>query len=308
MSRNTRLNRQVRTGWVLMFLMCLPRASLASDIEVADDSGSQVSLEKPAQRIISLAPHITETLFAAGAGSRIVGTVSYSDYPDAASRIPVMGNYDNFDIERILAAKPDLIVAWQSGNSPAQVIRLKELGLAVYLSEPRNIEDVPRDIERLGALAGTLPAAKKTADALRQRHLRLRQRHADRPSVSVFYQIWNQPLMTVNGRHLISQVISLCGGRNVFSDLTPLAPMIDVEAVLAANPEVIVAGGMNEITPAWLKDWNHYPSLLAVKSNNLFFIHPNLLQRNGPRILDGAEQMCQVLEQARAKRVSPGQS
>jgi iron complex transport system substrate-binding protein len=286
-------------------LVFLPVATSAS-VEVVDDTGSQVRLEKTAQRIVSLAPHITEILFAAGAGARIVGTVSYSDYPDAALRIPGIGSYDNVDMERLVAAKPDLIVAWQSGNSRAQLARLKELGLAIYLSEPRNIEDVPRDIERLGKLAGTPRTARKAAATFRERHARLQQRYADRPVVSVFYQIWNQPLMTINGEHLISQVIRLCGGRNVFSDLKLLASVVDIEAVIAARPEAIVAGGMNETTPAWLKDWNRYPSLPAAISGNLFFIHPNLLQRNGPRILDGAERMCQALDQARAKRKSAG--
>lgn len=300
------MERYVPTGWVLVCLTLLSGASFALSIEVVDDTGSKVRLEKPAQRIVSLAPHVTEILFAAGAGPHIVGVVSYSDYPDEALRIPGMGSYDNLDIERILAAKPDLIVAWQSGNSTAQVARLKGLGLAIYLSEPRNIEDVPRDIERLGELAGTSRTAKQTAAMFRERHARLRRRYADRPVVSVFYQIWNQPLMTVNGEHLISQVIRLCGGQNVFSDLAVLAPVTDIEAVLAVNPEAIVAGGMNEKTPAWLEDWNRYPSLLAAKSDNLFFIPPNLLQRNGPRILDGAERLCQSLEQARTKREASG--
>lgn len=304
--RNTHLERYVLTGWMLVFLMPLPGISFASGIEVVDDTGNKVRLEKPAQRIVSLAPHVTEVLFAAGAGPHIVGTVSYSDYPDEALRIPSVGSYDNLDIERILAIKPDLIVAWQSGNPSVQVARLKELGLAIYLSEPRDIEDVPRDIERLGELAGTSLTAKKVAALFRGRHARLRQHYADRPVVSVFYQIWNQPLMTVNGKHLISQVIRLCGGRNVFSGLRALAAVIDIEAVLAANPEAIVAGGMNERTPAWLEDWNRYPSLLAARNDNLFFIPPDLLQRNGPRILDGAERLCQSLEQARAQRKLSG--
>jgi iron complex transport system substrate-binding protein len=298
------LKRYALTAWVHALLMLLPVVSFASVIEVVDDTGSKVRLEKPAQRIVSLAPHITELLFAAGAGSRVVGTVSYSDYPDEALRIPGVGSYDNADMERILAAKPDLIVAWQSGNSRVQVARLKELGHVIYLSEPRNIEDVPRDIERLGELAGTPRKAKEAAAIFRERHAQLRQRYANRPVVSVFYQIWNRPLMTVNGTHLISQVIRLCGGDNVFLDLAVLAPMIDIEAVLKADPDAIVAGGMGESNPAWLEDWHRYPSLQAVRSDNLFFIPPSLLQRNGPRILDGAERMCQALDQARAKRKS----
>lgn len=292
--------------WALAISLAFPRASLASAVEVTDATGKKIRLEKPARRLVSLAPHVTEMLFAAGAGRRVVGAVNYSDYPAEALRLPRIGNYDNIDIERIVAAQPDLIVGWQSGNPSAQLTRLEQLGFIIYRSEPRNIEDVPRDMERLGELAGTTHSAKPAADLFRERHARLRQHYAAQPVVSVFYQIWNQPLMTINGKHLISQVIDLCGGRNVFSGLTALAPMIDIEAVLAADPQAIVAGGMGENNPAWLQDWRRYPSLTAVKSGNLFFIAPSLLQRNGPRILDGAEHMCRALEQVRAKRKSRG--
>lgn len=296
-----------RCAWprrVLLSLLLCHATSFAA-VEAIDAAGNKVRLENPARRIVSLAPHVTEMLFAAGSGSRVIGVVSYSDFPPAAARIARVGDYDNFDIERIVLAKPDLVVAWQSGNSSAQVSRLKELGLAVYLSEPRSIEDVPRDIERLGQLAGTSPVAQLAAASFRERHARLRKKYADRPAVKVFYQIWNQPLMTVNGAHLISQVIRLCGGHNVFSDLPILAAMVDVEAVLKADPGAIVAGGMGEDNPAWLDDWRRYPSLFAVRADNLFFIPPSLLQRNGPRILDGAERMCQTLDRARARR-NPG--
>lgn len=299
-------------GWrksflcVLAVLLLWPGASFAAGIEVVDVAGNRIRLEKPARRIVSLAPHVTEMLFAAGAGPGLVGVVSYSDFPPAAARIPGVGSYDNFDMERIVTLKPDLVVAWQSGNPAAPVARLRDLGLTVYLSEPRGIEDVPRDVERLGQLAGTSEVAGPAAALLRKRHAFLRQKYSDRPAVKVFYQIWNQPLMTVNGAHLISQVIRLCGGRNVFSDAPVLAAMVDVEAILKADPEAIVAGGMGENNPAWLDAWRRYPSLLAVRAGNLFFIPPSLLQRNGPRILDGAERMCQALEQARGKRRAPG--
>lgn len=271
-------------------------------VEVVDDAGHNVKLKMPAKRIISLAPYLTEILFAAGAGSTLVGTVNYSDYPKQALQIPRVGNYDSFDVERILALKPDLVVAWQSGNPTVQVERLRKLGLTIYLGEPRVFEDVPRNLERLGELAGTARTAQQAATAFRQRHARLQQRYANRPTVSVFYEIWNQPLMTVNGEHLISRMMQLCGGRNVFTDLTPLAPVIDLEAVLKADPEAILASGMNEKSPEWLEHWRQYPSLQAVRGNNLFFIPPDLMQRNGPRILEGAEQVCQYLEQARARR------
>ncbi len=273
-----------------------------SGVEVVDDAGNTIKLKMPAQRIISLAPHATEMLFAAGAGSRLVGAVNYSDYPKQALKIIRVGNYDSFDAEQILTLKPDLIVAWQSGNPTAQVERLRDLGLTIYLSEPRDIEDVPHNLERLGELAGTAKTAKQAATAFRQRFARLRQNYADRALVSVFYEIWNQPLMTINGEHLISRMIQLCGGRNVFADLSSLAPVIEVEAVLKADPEVIIGGGMNKQSPEWLEHWRRYPLLKAVQSNNLFFIPPDLIERNGPRILDGAERVCRDLEQARSRR------
>ncbi|MCR4300983.1 MAG: cobalamin-binding protein [Sulfuricaulis sp.] len=272
-------------------------------VEVVDDAGHIVKLKMPAKRIISLAPYLTEILFAAGAGSTLVGTVNYSDYPKQALQIPRVGNYDNFDVERILALKPDLIIAWQSGNPTVHMERLRNLGLTIYIGEPRVFEDVPRNLERLGRLAGTERTAQQAAAAFRKRYTRLQLRYSSRPTVSVFYEIWNRPLMTVNGEHLISRMMQVCGGRNVFAGLTPLAPVIDLEAVIKADPEAIIASGMNEKSPEWLEHWRQYPSLRAIRGNNLFFIPPDLMQRNGPRILDGAEQVCQYLEQARARRV-----
>lgn len=285
-------------AWCIFLFVSLPTAA----IEVVDDAGNTIKLKMPAQRIVSLAPYLTEILFAAGAGSQLVGTVNYSDYPKEALQVPHIGNYDNFDPESVLALKPDLIVAWQSGNPAVQVERLRNLGLVVYLGEPRDFEDVPRNLERLGKLAGTSRIAKQAAADFRQRYTRLQRRYAGRPIVSVLYEIWNQPLMTLNGQHLVSRMIELCGGQNVFGNLTSLATVIDVEAVLKANPEVIIAGGMNQHSPEWLDDWRRYPSLSAVKANNLFFIPPDLMERNGPRILEGAEQVCRNLERARSRR------
>lgn len=287
-----------------MFLALLSGAASASGIEVTDDAGNRVRLNEPARRIISLAPHITEILFAAGAGARIVGAVSYSDYPEQAARLPRVGSYNSLDIERVLALKPDLVVAWESGNSSLQLARLKALGLTIYLSEPRAIEDIARDMERLGELAGVSSTARQAAAAFRRHLAQIEQRYSGRPVVSVFYEIWHQPLMTVNGQHLISQVIRLCGGRNVFADLAPLAPVVDVEAVIRADPEAIIGSGMGEESPEWLNAWRRYPSLSAVRNDNLFFIPPDLVQRSGPRVLDGAERLCRALEQVRARRQS----
>jgi iron complex transport system substrate-binding protein len=285
---------------LLLLLLCLPLSAQA-EWSVVDGSGRNVTLQRPAQRIVSLAPHVTELLFAAGAGARVVGVVSYSDWPPAARGIEQVGSYSALDMERILALRPDLVVAWESGNNPAQLERLEQLGLTVLRHAPRTPDDIARMLEQLGRLAGTDAVAQPAAQDFRARLQRLRERNAQVTPLTVFYQVWHQPLMTVNGAHLISAAIELCGGSNVFAALPALAPQISIEAVLAADPQVIVASGMAEQRPDWLDDWKHWPQLAAVRHDNLYFVPPDLLQRAGPRFIDGAERLCAALEQARRR-------
>lgn len=281
---------------------CLACAAAQAEVVVRDDSGIALRLAAPAQRIVSLAPHITETLFAAGAGGRIVGTVDYSDHPAAAKSLPRIGSYARLDLEAIAALKPDLAVGWASGNSPAHIDRLRALGIPVYLAEPARIDDVAIRLERYGELAGTQAVARAAAADFRQRLAELRNRYAARPPVRVFYQIWKQPLMTVGGSQVITDAIRLCGGENVFADLKPLAPKVTVEAVLAADPEVIVASGMGESRPEWVDAWRQWPTLTAVKRDNLFFIPPDIIQRHTPRLVEGAARLCAQIETARSRR------
>ena len=273
-----------------------------AEVQVTDDTGAVLRLPAPAKRIVSLAPHVTETLFAAGAGDRIVGAVEYSDYPEAAKKIPRVGGYSRLDLEAIAALKPDLVIAWESGNAAANVAKLKGLGLKVYVTQPNHIEDIAKDLERYGKLAGTEAAANAEASRFRNRYNSLATRYSQRPEISVFYQIWKQPLMTVNGKQIISDALHLCGGRNVFANLPTLAPTVTMEGVIAANPEVIVASGMGDSRPEWLDGWRRWSSMTAIKQDNLYFVPPELIQRHTPRILDGAEKLCGHLEAARAKR------
>jgi iron complex transport system substrate-binding protein len=283
---------------LLCALACLPARG---EIVVTDVSGTRIRLDAPARRIVSLTPHITELLFAAGAGDRVVGTAEYSDFPPAARALPRVGG-NSLDLEAIVALKPDLVMGWQSGNAAASVARLRALGLTVHLSEPGRIEDIAGELERIGLLAGTGAAADAAARAFRERYALLAARYSRRPPVAVFYQIWKQPLMTVNGKQIISDAIRLCGGRNVFAQLPILAPTVTVESVIAADPEVIVASGMGDARPEWLDDWRRWTTLTAVARDNLYFVPPDLLQRHTPRILDGAEKLCVHLEAARGKR------
>lgn len=282
----------------LLVLSGLARA----DVDLTDDHGTAVHLAQPARRIVSLAPHVTELLYAAGAGDRVVGAVQYSDYPEAAKKVARVGSYTAVDMEKVVALKPDLVVAWKSGNRDAHLDKLRGLGIPVFINEPRKIDDVARSLSQLGKLAGTEAVAEPAAKAFRARHAALAAKYSARPTVRTFYEIWNRPLMTVNGEHLIADVIRLCGGENVFAKLPVLAPAIDVEAVLAAQPEAIVASGMGEARPEWLDDWRKWSKLTAVARGNLFFIPPDQIQRHTPRILDGAERLCAQLEEARGRR------
>ncbi|MDR1934634.1 MAG: cobalamin-binding protein [Candidatus Accumulibacter sp.] len=287
----------------LFFLVLALAASLArAEIAVIDDTGATVRLSRPARRIVTLAPHLAETLFAAGAGDRLVGTVDYSDYPEAAKSIARIGGYSRLDLEAVVALEPDLIIAWHSGNAPANIDKLRAFGFPVYVSQPDRLEDVADEIERLGKLAGSSVTADAAARRIGARLAGLRERYGGRPVVRTFYQIWKQPLSTVGGRQIISSVIRLCGGENVFGGLEAIAPVITVEAVIAANPEAIVASGMDEARPEWLDDWKRWPAMTAVARDNLFFVPPDLMQRHTPRLLDGAEQLCRHLETARSRR------
>jgi iron complex transport system substrate-binding protein len=273
-----------------------------AEIRVVDDNGRAVVLEAPARRILSLAPHATELLFAAGAGDRIVGTVEYSDYPEAARRIPRVGNNAQLDLERIVALDPDLVVIWLSGNAQQQLDRLIRLGIPVFYNEPRPLDAIARSIEQLGRLAGTEAFAARAAQAFGTELAELRARYAGRPPVRMFYQVWDRPLMTVNGDHLINELIELCGGRNLFARLKPLVPLVSIEAVLEADPEAIGAAVIEPGQQTGLESWRRWPRLTAVVRGNFIYIPADLISRPTPRILEGARRMCAQLDAARAKR------
>ena len=269
-------------------------------IEVVDDHGRAVRLQGPARRIVSLSPHITENLFSAGAGHLVAGAVDHSDYPAAARAIKRVGGYDNFDVELILALQPDLIIAWKEGNPFHLVEKLERLGLTVYINEPKRLEDIPRDIVRFGALIGAEDQARETARRFAAVLSQLRARHAQAEKISVFYQVWPKPLITVTDRQIIGSVIALCGGANIFADLKALTPQISREAVLTRNPDAIITSGMGAARPDWLDHWRRWSFLTAVARDNLFLVNPELIQRYTTRILSGARQVCEALQTARS--------
>jgi len=277
-----------------------PPSTIAANIEVIDDRGVSIQLAQPAERIISLAPSLTELLYVAGAGDKLVGVVEYSDYPEEALSLPLIGRFDRFDIERILELKPDLVVAWLTGNPRSTIEGLERLGLTVYVAEPKFLDSIPNQLEKLGQLAGTEGQASEAINAYAEKLTSLVNRYSATAPVRVFYQVWDRPLMTAGGAELTNDLIELCGGINIFGELTALAPKVNLEAVVLRDPELIVASGIDERRPAWLDTWDEWPSMTAVANRQVVFIDPDLTQRHSPRVLQGAEILCQQIAAARA--------
>lgn len=279
-------------------------------ISVTDDTGQRVTLAAPAQRIVALAPHAVELAYAAGGGAKLVGAVSYSDYPSAAKALPRVGTNTALDLERIVALKPDLVIVWRHGSGQRQLNSLRALGLPIYHSEPHDLDGVATDLLALGTLMGTDAQAQAAAADYRGKIAALRARYAGHSPVNVFYEVWANPLMTLNGTHIVSDVIALCGGRNVFANLAPLVPTISTEAVVAADPEAIVTasqGATRGDTPLpSLAAWQAWPRMTAVARNNLFAIDGDLINRPAPRLAQGAEQLCRDLDLARERRPGAG--
>lgn len=288
---------------VLAFIF-LGLAALPAKAEVCanDDLGNTVCLEGPAQRIAALSPGATELVHAAGAGDQVVAVVSFSDYPPEAREIQSVGSHTRLDLEALVTLRPDLAIGWVSGNPMEQLETIESLGIPVFYIEPRDFGGVASAIERLARLGGTGDRGREAARDFRRGMNNLAARYRDAEPVSVFYQVWDEPLMTVNNQHLIGQVISLCGGENHFGNLPRLVPRIDMESVLIADPEAIVAGGLGEEDRDWLDAWEAYSGLTAVQRDNLFFVPPSLIQRPTPRLLEGARMLCRQLEEARRRR------
>ncbi len=282
--------------------LLLPHVSLAAGetaVAVVDDVGRRVHLSAPARRIVSLAPHLTELVHAAGAGRYLVGVDSASDYPEAVRALPRVGGLGRVDRERLLRLRPDLILVWRSATDAERQRQLETLGAAIFVSRPRSLAGVAATIERLATLAGVPERGRQAAAAYRRRLAELRARYARRAPLRVFYQVWDRPLMTINGEHVISDAIRLCGGENIFAGLRALAPRVSIEAVLAADPRFIATsdGGMDGRDR--LARWKRWPALAANRGNGYLVLPADEISRFTPRILDGVEKLCRAMDATR---------
>ena len=259
-----------------------------------------------APRIISLSPHITELLFAAGAGDRIVGVDDASDYPPAVAGIARVGEPSALDVEGLLRLKPTLIVLWDSGTPARRKAELQRLNLRLYVTDQHHLDDIGTALLEFGRLAGTEPVAEAAARRYRDELADLRARYAARPRLKVFYQVWDRPLYTLSGTHLVSEVLSLCGGDNVFADLTTLAPAIDREAVLTRNPDVILIAASGAEGARQRADWDRFGYIRAVRNHHVLTVDPSLVGRMAPRILQGVREVCDLLDAARGGAAAVG--
>lgn len=280
-------------------LLAAVTADVRADISVIDDSGANVVLARPAQRIVSLAPHLTEQLYAIGAGERIVGTTEHADYPPSARAIPRVARAHAISVEGIAALQPDLIVTWGSGFPAETVEPLRRLGVPVFVNEPRTLANVASSMRRLGVLTGLDggPAAARFSARLDE----LRAAHAAQPPVRVFYQVWAEPLMTLTSRHVISEAIKLCGGRNVFADVPGISPTVSAEAVIAADPQLIATAEPGARAGGALDYWKRFDTLSATRLDQFATLDADRINRQGPRLPDEIAVLCAAIARTRAR-------
>jgi iron complex transport system substrate-binding protein len=269
----------------------------AQPVQASDARGITLRLQQPARHIITLAPNLTELVYAAGAGERLAGVARYSDYPPEARRLPVVSDAVQFDIERMVALRADVVLAWQGGTPPEAIARIERAGLKVFVAGAAGLEDIARNITAIAQLAGTTSSGLIARTAFDADLRALRERRSTGAPVRVFYEIWGRPLMTVNNAHLISEIIGLCGGINVFGDQNPLTPEVSREALLAVRPDIVLGGSSTDTAATFAARWAALPPPLNLLPAR--HLPADMMQRPTPRILEGARQLCAHLDGVR---------
>lgn len=282
-----------------LFFFLNSHAKNISPIVVTDSLQRTVILQQPAKRIVALAPHIVENLYSAGAGNTIVGAVDYCDYPKAALDIERVGAINSVSLEKIISLKPDLVIVWTSGNGLKVLKQLERLNITTYASNPKTFNDIAQSIHDFGLITGHVNTAQKSAHALLQKVHQLKKRFSHKKTVSLFYQVWSKPLLSLNDKQILGDVIALCGGKNIFGNTAALVPKISIESVINLQPHVMISTRKPEDKSYTLDHWKAHTTIPAVTQNHLYYIHPDIISRHSARITQGAEALCQHLEKAR---------
>lgn len=253
-----------------------------------------------ASRVVTLSPHLAELMFAADAGDKLVGISAYTDFPAAAASLPIISDAFMVDQEQLTLLQPDLLLAWKNGTPNRVIDQLRDAGFRVETIRTNGLDDVATALEQIGRLTGNRQAATAAAETYRHQIKALADRYSGAQPVDVFYQVSSRPLYTVNGSHYISELLAICGGRNIFGDLGELAPMVDVEAVISRNPEAMLAA--TDQSRAAFDVWDRFSDLAANQYGNRFFIPAAEIGRATPRLVHAGITMCQVLESARRNK------
>ncbi|MGO2011668.1 MAG: cobalamin-binding protein [Pseudoalteromonas sp.] len=251
-------------------------------------------------RIIALAPHIVENLFEIGAGEQIVGTVEYSDFPAAANNIPRIGGHQGIQLEKLLALKPDLVLAWKTGSKAEDLARIKSFGIEVSYSDASEVDKVPYELRRLGALTGREQSAEQAATKFENNIAVIKAKYKDKSKVAIFYQLWPEPMMTVGKNTWINQLIDICQGRNVFANSRTDYPQISIENVVVAKPEVIILPDEKSQKQQAVIDWSQWPEVPAIQHNQFISVNADVLHRFTTRVLEGLDDMCTKIDDSRA--------
>ncbi|MBB1309962.1 cobalamin-binding protein [Pseudoalteromonas sp. SR41-8] len=250
-------------------------------------------------RIIALAPHIVENLYTIGAGEQIVGTVEYADFPAAANDIPRIGGHQGIQIEKLLALKPDLVLAWKTGSKTEDLARIKSFGIDIIYSDASEVDKVPNELRRLGELTGREQSAEQAALEFEQKIAVIKAKQQGKSKVAVFYQLWAEPMMTVGKNTWINQLIEICQGRNVFASSRTDYPLISIENVIVAKPEIIILPNEKSQAQQTVIDWTQWPEVPAVKHHQFISVNADLLHRFTTRMLDGLADMCTKIDDSR---------
>jgi iron complex transport system substrate-binding protein len=292
----TRLNplNWLAAAFALVVLFCAAMPAAAdTGITVTDDFGHRVMIRHPPLRVVSLSPAANAMLLAAGASNQLVATIEYSGQSAYEQRVTKIGTVAAIDMERLIALRPDVVIVWPDGNNPAQIATIERLGLPVYRQEAVTLDGIADSLRRLGELTGTGGVADREARSLQTRLATLRKEYANASHApTVFLEVWDRPLYTVGGKELMSDALQVCGARNIFADLPQRAPAIGTEAVIARNPDIIIAAAPPGGGASWLAQWRRFPSLRAVRSGKLMTFDDQRLSGLGPGVIDATAGLC----------------
>jgi len=291
-----------RRSALLIALALVSGAALAAAAtrEVRDDTGASVRVPLDNCRIVSLAPGTTAMLYAAGAGHCLVGTIAHSKEPAGAETIPVVGDAETLDFENLLALRPTVVVVAVDVVQRVRIDRIRALGIPVYEVHVTRLGQMSTSIRGLGVLTATQAVADREAARLDDELAAIARRYQGRAPVRVLYQIWDQPIYTIGGKHVINDALTLCGASNIFADLSTAAPAVTREAAVLRNPDLILVSAPPASAEEWRAAWARFPTLHAVRNQRVLPYTDERMDRMGPSVVDATAGLCEVIDRARA--------